>query len=70
MNENKTALVVAFIIVIVLLLFLGGGIMSGATMSGGMIGTGTMVGINWMWMPILLLTVLLGILIWNIFGKK
>ena len=70
MNENKTALLIAFIIVIVLLLFLGSGIMSGAMMSGGMMGTGTMVGINWMWLPILLLMVLLGILIWNIFGKK
>jgi uncharacterized membrane protein len=37
MNEtNKTALIIAFIIVLVLLLLFGGGTMTGATLSGGM----------------------------------
>ena len=71
MKENRTALLIAILIVILLLLFLGGGIMSGAMLSGGMLGTGRMVGFNWMWMPIVLLLVLLGIFLWIIFsGKK
>lgn len=70
MNENKTAIVIAIVIVILLLLFLGGGVMSGAMLSGGMMGTGRMVGFNWMWLPVLLLLVLLGILIWNIYNNK
>lgn len=70
MNENKTALIIAILIVILLLLFLGGGIMSGAMLSGGMMGTGSMVGFNWMWLPILLLLVLMGIFLWIVFGHK
>lgn len=70
MNENKKALVLAFVIVIVLLVFLGAGIMSGAMLSGGMLGTGRMIGFNWMWLPVLLLLVLLGIFLWIIFGRK
>ncbi|MCC6208304.1 MAG: hypothetical protein IT488_09145 [Gammaproteobacteria bacterium] len=51
---NKTALVIAFAVVLALLLLLGGGAMTGTTMSGGMMGSGTMGGIGWMWIPTLL----------------
>jgi len=62
---NKTALVIAFVIVVVLFLLFGGGAMTGGTMSGGMMG-----GISWMWIPTLL-TLGIGILLgWAIFGKK
>ena len=62
---TRTALVIAFVVVIVLFLLFGGGTMTGAMMSGGMMG-----GISWMWIPTLL-TVGLGILLgWVIFGKK
>jgi hypothetical protein len=67
---NKTALVIAFVVVVVLFLLFGGGAMTGATMSGGMIGSGMMGGISWMWIPTLL-TLGIGILLgWAIFGKK
>ena len=62
---NKTVLVVAFVVVVVLFLLFVGGAMTGATMSGGMMG-----GISWMWVPTLL-TLGIGILLgWAIFGKK
>ena len=67
---NKTLLVIAFVIVIVLFLLFGGGAMTGATLSGGMMGSGRMGGISWMWIPTLI-TLGIGILLgWAIFGKK
>jgi hypothetical protein len=71
MNEtNKTGLVIAFVVVVVLFLLFGGGAMTGATLSGGMMGSGSMGGISWMWIPTLI-TVGLGILLgWAIFRKK
>lgn len=47
-KNNKTALIIAFIIVLALLL-------SGAMLSGGMMGNGAMGGISWMWIPTLLM---------------
>mgnify|MGYP000126629344 FL=1 len=71
MNEsNKTALVIAFVIVLVLLLLFGGGTMTGATLSGGMMGNGAMGGISWMWIPTLLMVGLVALFIWIIFGDK
>ncbi len=71
MNEsNKTALVIAFAIVLVLLLLFGSGTMTGVTMSGGMMGNGTMGGINSMWFPTLLMGGLFALLLWVIFGQK
>ena len=67
---NKTALVIAFAVVLVLLLLFGGGAMSGATLSGGMMGTGAMGGINWMWIPTLLMVGLGVLLVWIIFEQK
>ncbi len=71
MNEtNKTALVIAFAIAVVLLLLFGGGTMTGATLSGGMMGNGAMGGIGWMWIPTLLMLGLGVLLAWVIFGQK
>ena len=70
MIENKTALLIAFVIVIGLLVLMGSGIMSGGLPSLGMMGTGTLVGFNWMWLPFLILLIVTGILLWIIFGKK
>jgi hypothetical protein len=67
---NKTFLVIAFVVVVVLFLLFGGWMMTGATLSGGMMGSGMMGGISWMWIPTL---ISLGIGIplgWVIFGKK
>lgn len=71
MNEsNKTSLVIAFVIVFVLFLIFGGGAMTGAMMSGGMMGHGWIGGFSWMWIPTVL-TLCLGVLLgWAIFGKK
>ncbi len=66
----KTPLVIAFVVVAVLFLLFGGGAMTGTTIGGGMMGSGSMGGISWMWIPTLL-TVGIGILLgWAIFGKK
>ena len=71
MNEsNKTALVIAFAIVVVLLLLFGGGTVTGATLSGGMMGNGVMGGISWIWFPTLLMVGLGVLLVWVIFGQK
>ena len=67
---NKTALVIAFALVLVLLLLFGGGAMSGATLSGGMMGTGVMGGISWMWIPAVLMLGLGFLLVWIIFEQK
>jgi len=52
------------------LLLFGGGMMTGATMSGGMMGSESMGGINWMWLPTLLVVVLGVVLLLVISGKK
>lgn len=71
MNEsNKTALGIAFAIVVVLLLLFGGGTMTGVTMSGGMVGNGVIGGMNWIWIPGLLMVSLGALLVWVIFGQK
>ena len=71
MNEtNKTALVMAFVIVVILLLLFGGGTMTGATLSGGVMGNGAMGRISWMWIPTLLMVGLGALLVWVIFGQK
>ena len=67
---TKTALVIAFAIVVVLLVLFGGGTMTGARLSGGMMGNGAMGGISWMWIPTLLVVGLGVLLVWVIFGQK
>jgi len=67
---NKTGSVIAFGIVVVLFLLFGAGAMTGTTMTGGMMGTGYMGGISWMWLPTVL-TLGVGILLgWAIFRNK
>jgi len=66
---TKTALIIAFTIVVALLLLFGGGTMTGATLSGGMMGNGTMGGISWMWVPTLLMLGLGAVLVWTISQK-
>lgn len=69
-TTNKTALVIACVVVIVLFLLFGGGAMTGATQSGGMMGSGSMGGISWMWIPTLLALGIGTVLGWAIFAKK
>jgi len=64
-TTNKTYQIIAFVIVIVLFLLLGGGAMTGARLSGGMMG-----GISWMWIPTVIVLGLGIFLGWAIFGKK
>jgi len=66
----KTALVIAFVVVVLLLLLFGGGMATGTTFSGGMMGSGSMGGISWMWLPTLLVVVLGVALFSLISGKK
>ena len=67
---HKTALVIAIAVVALLLLVFGGGMMTGTTMSGGMMGSGSMGGISWMWLPTSLVIVLGVVLFSVIAGKK
>ena len=71
MNEtNKAGLVMAFSVVAVLFLIFGGGALTGATLSNGMMGSGTMGGISWMWIPTLV-TLGIGIMLgWTIFARE
>ena len=69
-TATKTVLVIAFSLVVGLLLLFGGGAMTGAMLSGGMMGNGTMAGINWMWIPIFPLLTLGALLIWVLFGQE
>lgn len=71
MNDtNKTVIGIVLSIVVVLLVLFGGGTMTGATMSGGMMGNGVIGGVNWMWIPGLLMLSLGVLLVWVIFGKR
>jgi hypothetical protein len=68
--STKTALVIAFAVAALLLLLFGGGMTTGTVMSGGMMGSGSMGGISWMWLPTVLVVVL-GIALFSaISGKK
>ena len=69
-TTTKTAHVIAFVVVALLLLLFGGGMMTGTTMSGGMMGSGSMAGFSWMWLPTLLVVVLGVVLFSVISGKK
>ena len=67
---NKTALVIALVVVVVLFLLFGGWAMTGGTQSGGMMGSASRGGTSWMWIPALI-TLGVGILFgWAIFRKK
>jgi hypothetical protein len=69
-SSSKTALVIAFAVIALLLLLFGGGMATGTMFSGGMMGSGSMGGISWMWLPTLLVVVL-GIALFSaISGKK
>jgi hypothetical protein len=68
--NNKTILIIAFVIVIVLFLVFGGWAMARPRLNGGMMGSWMMGGVSWMWIPIAI-TLGLGIFLgWAIFGKK
>ncbi len=69
-TATKTPLVIAFVVAALLLLLFGGGMATGTMISGGMMGSGSMGGINWMWLPTLLVVVLGVVLISAISGKK
>ena len=71
MNEsNKAGLVMAFSVVVVLFLLFGAGALTGTTLNNGMMGSGNMGNISWMWIPTLLalgIGIMLG---WTIFAKE
>ena len=67
---TKTPLVIALVVVVLLLLLFGGGMTTGTMMSGGYMGSGSMGGVSWMWLPTLLIVVLGAVLFSVIIGKK
>ena len=67
---TKTPLVIALAVVALLLLLFGGGMSTGTMMSGGYMGSGSMGGVSWMWLPTALVVVL-GIVLFSVIsGKK
>jgi len=69
-ESTKTPFVIALVVVALLLLLFGGGMTTGTMMSGGYMGSGSMGGISWMWLPTLLIVVLGAVLFSVIFAKK
>ena len=69
-SKSNTALVISLVIAALLLLLFGGGMATGTMFSGGMMGSGSMGGISWMWLPTLLVVVLGVALFSAISGKK
>ena len=67
---SNTPLVIAVVIAALLVLLFGGGMATGTMFSGGMMGSGSMGGISWMWLPTLLVVVLGVALFSAISGKK
>lgn len=67
---SNTALVIVFAVIALLLLIFGGGMATGTMMSGGMMGTGSLGGFSWMWLPTVLV-VILGVVLYSLVaGKK
>ncbi len=69
-STSNTALVIAIVVTALLLLLFGGGMATGTMFSGGMMGSGSMGGISWMWLHTLLVVVLGVALFSAISGKK
>ena len=67
---TKTPLIIAFVAIALLLLLFGGGMATGTMISGGMMGSGSLGGISWMWLPTVLIVVLAGVLISAVSEKK
>jgi heme/copper-type cytochrome/quinol oxidase subunit 2 len=68
--NNKTILIIAFVIVVVLFQIFGAWGMTGLRTSSSMMGGWMMGGISWTWIPIVI-TLGIGILLgWAIFKKK
>ena len=68
-HYDQDSLVIAFVVVALLLLLYGGGMVTGTMMSGGMMGSESMSGINWLWLPTLLVVVLGIVLSRSSFGR-
>jgi hypothetical protein len=68
--STRTPLVIALVVVALLLLLFGGGMTTGTMMSGGYMGSGSMGGISWMWLPTLLIVVVGAALFTVSAGKK
>jgi hypothetical protein len=65
----KTTVIIAIAFAVLLLLFFGGGMSGGAMMGSGMAGAGSMSGVVWMWLPMLLVA-LIGVVFFSIFFKN
>jgi hypothetical protein len=69
-ETNKVGLVMALSVVVVVFLLFGAGALTGTTLNNGMMGSGNMGNISWMWIPTLLalgIGIMLG---WTIFAKE
>jgi len=66
----KIAFVIGSVVAALLLRFFGGGMAHGTMLSGGMMGSESMGGISWMWLPVLIV-VALGIVLFSVIsGRK
>lgn len=66
----KSALATVLVIAVSLVIFFGGGMVTAAMTSDGMMGYGSMDGIGWMWAPIVLIVLFGAMLMSFLFEKK
>ena len=69
-TTGRIVVVMAIVVAALLALFFGGGMGTGSSMSGGMMGNGMMGGMGWMWLPSLLILGLGVLVVWILFRKK
>ena len=65
---TRTAFVIAFVVAALLLFFFGHGMAIGAVMNGRVMGSASMGGIGSAWLPILLVTV--GVGLFSVISRK
>lgn len=68
--KTRTTLIVSFVVVILLFLLFSSMIITGALSNGGMMGSGRMEGISWMWIPTGLTLGLIFMIGWAVFSKN
>lgn len=66
----RTTMIISFVVVILLFLLFSSMVITGALSNGGMMGSGRMVGISWMWIPTGLSLGLVFLIGWAIFSKN
>ena len=68
--KTRITLIISFVVVILLFLLFSSMVITGALSNGGMMGSGRMEGISWMWIPTGLTLGLVFMIGWAVFSKN